>query len=240
MGQIILTPQQMKTLVDHHREAENSPLNAALLSCALCWGLKPNELAGLLVHHVVDPSGDIRKLWALPGDVAYNGHDRWVHARKGPIRKYLNDYVDWLVSVRGKGASDEYRGLDPAQPFFMDRKGSAFKLGSIGNGKASTAMNNYLKQLIERSPLGGQGIAPGSLRRTYGMTMLDQDVTVTLVRSCGACRHCARGEHVACTTSFALDETSPLTDHAGATAQAFIDSDPRAVTAKVKGIYRRL
>jgi S-(hydroxymethyl)glutathione dehydrogenase/alcohol dehydrogenase len=50
---------------------------------------------------------------------------------------------------------------------------------------------------------GGVGLAPG------------QRVVVTLIRSCGECRHCRRGERVACTTSFALDQRSPLTTAAG-------------------------
>jgi Zn-dependent alcohol dehydrogenase len=38
-----------------------------------------------------------------------------------------------------------------------------------------------------------------------------QSVVVTLLRSCGECRRCKRGELVACTTTFPLDERSPLT-----------------------------
>jgi Zn-dependent alcohol dehydrogenase len=37
-----------------------------------------------------------------------------------------------------------------------------------------------------------------------------QRVVVTLIRACGECRHCRRGEHVACSTRFALDDRSPL------------------------------
>jgi S-(hydroxymethyl)glutathione dehydrogenase/alcohol dehydrogenase len=40
-------------------------------------------------------------------------------------------------------------------------------------------------------------------------------VVVTLIRSCGECHHCRRGEQVACTTSFALDQQSPLTTAGG-------------------------
>lgn len=35
-------------------------------------------------------------------------------------------------------------------------------------------------------------------------------VVVTLIRSCGTCRHCARGEPVICEARFPLDEKSPL------------------------------
>lgn len=41
-------------------------------------------------------------------------------------------------------------------------------------------------------------------------------VVVTLVRSCGSCHYCARGQPVACTGEFALDRVSPLTDSTGA------------------------
>ncbi len=41
-------------------------------------------------------------------------------------------------------------------------------------------------------------------------------VVVTLIRSCGACRHCARGVEVQCETRFPLDETGPLTGNDGA------------------------
>jgi S-(hydroxymethyl)glutathione dehydrogenase / alcohol dehydrogenase len=44
-----------------------------------------------------------------------------------------------------------------------------------------------------------------------------QPVVVTLIRACGECRHCTRGEFVACTTTFALDEHSPLTTFEGET-----------------------
>ena len=41
-------------------------------------------------------------------------------------------------------------------------------------------------------------------------------VVVTLMRSCGECWYCRRGEPVFCTARFALDERSPLTDGTGA------------------------
>lgn len=41
-------------------------------------------------------------------------------------------------------------------------------------------------------------------------------VVVTLMRSCGECWFCRRGEPVFCTAGFALDERSPLTDATGA------------------------
>lgn len=40
-------------------------------------------------------------------------------------------------------------------------------------------------------------------------------VVVTLVRSCGSCRHCLRGEPVACGGKFGLDERRPIRDRAG-------------------------
>ena len=42
-----------------------------------------------------------------------------------------------------------------------------------------------------------------------------QSVVVTLIRACGECRRCQRGEFVACTTRFALDEHSPLSTQDG-------------------------
>jgi Zn-dependent alcohol dehydrogenase len=37
-----------------------------------------------------------------------------------------------------------------------------------------------------------------------------ESVVVTLIRSCGQCRHCLRGEPVACQSTFELDRRSPL------------------------------
>lgn len=51
---------------------------------------------------------------------------------------------------------------------------------------------------------GVSGLAPGD------------PVVVTLVRSCGECWYCRRGEPVFCETVFALDRRSPLTDSTGA------------------------
>jgi S-(hydroxymethyl)glutathione dehydrogenase / alcohol dehydrogenase len=45
---------------------------------------------------------------------------------------------------------------------------------------------------------GVEGFAPGD------------HVVVTLIRACGACEACARGEEVLCGTTFPLDERSPL------------------------------
>ena len=41
-------------------------------------------------------------------------------------------------------------------------------------------------------------------------------VAVTLVRHCGSCRYCTRGDLVACVGRFSLDEHSPLLDSSGA------------------------
>lgn len=41
-------------------------------------------------------------------------------------------------------------------------------------------------------------------------------VVVTLIRSCGGCWYCARGEPVACEAEFPLDRRSPLRDASGA------------------------
>ena len=49
---------------------------------------------------------------------------------------------------------------------------------------------------------------------SVGFEVGDQ-VVVTLIRSCGECARCQRGAEVACRTSFALDERSPLTDGSG-------------------------
>ncbi|MDH3705213.1 MAG: zinc-binding dehydrogenase [Acidimicrobiia bacterium] len=43
-----------------------------------------------------------------------------------------------------------------------------------------------------------------------------QPVVVTLIRWCGTCPPCQRGAQVACTSLFALDHRSPLTDASGA------------------------
>ena len=40
-------------------------------------------------------------------------------------------------------------------------------------------------------------------------------VVVTLIRSCGDCRYCRRGQYVACDATFDLDQRSPLTDATG-------------------------
>ena len=42
-----------------------------------------------------------------------------------------------------------------------------------------------------------------------------QSVVVTLIRACGHCRHCRRGELVACQSTFALDRRSPLSTPGG-------------------------
>jgi Zn-dependent alcohol dehydrogenase len=42
-----------------------------------------------------------------------------------------------------------------------------------------------------------------------------QSVVVTLIRACGECRRCRRGELVACESTFALDHRSPLTSLTG-------------------------
>lgn len=51
---------------------------------------------------------------------------------------------------------------------------------------------------------GVAGVAPGD------------HVVVTLIRSCGGCWYCARGEPVACEAEFPLDRRSPLRDASGA------------------------
>jgi len=51
---------------------------------------------------------------------------------------------------------------------------------------------------------------PGST----GVSVGDR-VVVTLVRSCGTCRYCARDEPVACAGRFTSDERSPMSDHSG-------------------------
>jgi Zn-dependent alcohol dehydrogenase len=50
---------------------------------------------------------------------------------------------------------------------------------------------------------GVAGLAPGD------------HVVVTLIRACGGCFYCARGELVACEADFALDARSPLADAGG-------------------------
>jgi len=42
-------------------------------------------------------------------------------------------------------------------------------------------------------------------------------VVVTLIRSCGTCHQCAKGDQVICETRFPLDEKSPLSDAGGGT-----------------------
>ena len=53
-----------------------------------------------------------------------------------------------------------------------------------------------------------RGGGRGGARSARGSTWrVGTAVVVTLIRSCGECHHCRRGQQVACSTSFALDAT---------------------------------
>lgn len=61
----------------------------------------------------------------------------------------------------------------------------------------------------------GSGIVEETGPGVTGLRQGDR-VVVTLIRSCGHCHYCARGEPFVCETRTALDETSPLTGAGGA------------------------
>lgn len=60
----------------------------------------------------------------------------------------------------------------------------------------------------------GSGIVEETGPEVEGLRAGDH-VVVTLIRSCGHCHYCARGEPFVCETRTALDETSPLTGAGG-------------------------
>jgi S-(hydroxymethyl)glutathione dehydrogenase/alcohol dehydrogenase len=79
----------------------------------------------------------------------------------------------------------------------------AYASGAWG-GRLPAVYGHEAAGIVEEAGIDAAGLKPGD------------HVVVTLVRSCGRCHVCRRGQPALCETRFALDERSPLRSSSGA------------------------
>lgn len=161
--------------------AENGTRDAALLLCLFGTGLKPGELAGLLVSDYLNADGSVRADSELRAEIAFNGRSRplhWVNTKLiAAIDEHLAERLRLGHGVTTRPAA--YRGLDPQSGLFdSGRTGEPLRLTRITSDGIVSYRAEQVSALIGRlfRQAGIEGASAQSGRRSLAVKLKRQGV----------------------------------------------------------------
>jgi len=164
----LFTERDIQELIDKNAAPPYGRRNAALIMGAVYWGLAPYELSLVSVQDVMSESGELLRVWVLPGHAAFNGKPRECFT-ENHILPFFDGYIEWRRK-EGWGISNihTYKNLNPESKFFFNDRGEPYKLSPRKAGSDQfqpRSMNEQLKRLISRTDL--HGATPTSFRDSY-------------------------------------------------------------------------
>lgn len=160
---------------------ENSTRDAALLLCCFGTGLKPTEIAQLLVSDYLNPDGSPKSESNVRPEIAFNGRARPLHWVNKKLISGIDDHLlDRLK--RGHGVTaypSAYRGLDPLSGLLLSgRTGQPLKLSrQVKNGRtyyAAEQLSALITKLFRQSGIEGASALSG--RRTMAVKLKRQGI----------------------------------------------------------------
>lgn len=160
---------------------ENGSRDAAILLCCFGTGLKPTEIAQLLVRDYLNTDGSPKAETAVRPEIAFNGRARplcWVNKR---LLAAIDDHLQERLK-RGHGVTAypaAYRGLDPDSGLFVSgRTGEPLRLSrQIKGGKvyhAAEQVSALITRLFRQSGIEGASALSG--RRTLAVKLKRQGI----------------------------------------------------------------
>lgn len=116
------------------RGRSHQPLeDLALYYILLATGARPLEIARLEVRDYLQADGSVRRSSQIRREVAITGRARPLYFRSARLQEALDAYLaDRVRRGLGLGASDAYRGLDPAGRLFLSASGRGFEITPYG------------------------------------------------------------------------------------------------------------
>lgn len=164
----LFSESDIQLLLDNNAAEPFGRRNAALIMGAVYWGLTSYELSMVSVKDVLAESGELYRIWVLPGHASFNGEPRECHIEDQVLSFFLG-YIEWRKSRKwGVANIPVYSGLDPESKFFLNDHGEPYKLSLRKKGSSDyqpRSMNEQLKRLIQRAGL--HGATPSSFRDSY-------------------------------------------------------------------------
>lgn len=132
----VLTPDEVELGALRVRTRSSRPLHdLALYYLPFATGLRPLEVARLVLADYVHDDGSVRRESRVRPEVAINGKQRplyFIHRRlDGALAAYLDERQR---AGHGLGVEGRWRGLDPRSPLFLGADGSPYPI--MPNGEA--------------------------------------------------------------------------------------------------------
>lgn len=160
---------------------ENGLRDAALLLCCFGTGMKPAELAQLLVSDYLSPGGNPLVETVVRPEIAFNGRARplfWVNKKLiTTIDEHLADRLKRGHGITGRLTA--YRGLDPQSGLFVSgRTGQPLKLTRIERDGRVSYRADQITALIAHlfAQAGIEGATAQSARRTLAVKLKRQGI----------------------------------------------------------------
>lgn len=117
-----------------HARAPRPRHDLVLYHLTFATGLRPLEVARLVVDDYLDEAGAVRQTSIVRADVAINGRSRPLHFRHAALDQALAAYIEERLHGRhGVGRSEAWRGLDPRSRLVLDARGLPYPI-TVGPG----------------------------------------------------------------------------------------------------------
>lgn len=106
----------------------------ALYHLCFATGLRPLEVARLVVSDYVNEDGSVRRVSSVRPMVAINGKERPLYFVHRQLDTALLAYLDERArATHCPGPDTRWRGLDPASPLFLDEAGGRYPITANGD-----------------------------------------------------------------------------------------------------------
>ncbi len=175
VGDVLLSDDDISNAMRRVRARTKTPeRDVAMVWILLATGLRPLEVARLVVADYLNPDGSVRSESVVRADVALNGRSRVLYFTSAMACEAIDAYLFTRSQAASSSTSREsawlaaYRGLDPKEGLFLTESGMQFHVSVVASKTGLRTLCqevHYAYRKIFRR-IGIRGLSALSVRRT--------------------------------------------------------------------------
>jgi integrase len=173
-GSIVLSDEGIDRALARVRSRTSTPeRDVAMVWILVATGLRPLEVARMVVRDFLNDDGSVRSTFEVRADVAVNGRPRALYFSSAEALNATDAYLYRRATVAGAYARfgrlrGPFRGLGGDAPLFLNQTGHAFQVRSIPSARGARSICQQIhyeyRKIFRR--IGVPGLTAGGARYT--------------------------------------------------------------------------
>jgi len=170
----VLMADEVATGARRVRSRSSRPAHdLALYHLPFATGLRPLEVARLMVGDYLMEDGSVRRESRVRAEVAINGKDRPLFFSHRRLDEALGAYLDERIRAgHGLGPADRWRGLDPCSPLFLGANGEIYPITPNGGEGQNRYVCRPLLEIYRK--IFRQADIPGLCTQSARLTLMSR------------------------------------------------------------------